>query len=205
MVLLESNKLFSDLAPADLEKLRKVTRELSFAPKQLIFKEGDPGDGVFFVKEGLVQISAVAGYGDSKVLTRIPEGELFGEMAVFDKQPRSASASAEEPTTVYFIGRAEFEDLLNRLPRLAGALTREISKRLRQFNREVLESERLSLVGRFASSIVHDLKNPLNIIGISADMAAMLVAGAAVMVAIQLAERLAIRPNVPDLAELQPG
>src|SRR6202044_1032469 len=57
------------------------------------------------------------------------------------------------------------------------AMVREISLRLRDCNqtymREVLESERLALVGRFASSIVHDLKNPLNIIGISADMAAM--------------------------------
>jgi signal transduction histidine kinase len=54
---------------------------------------------------------------------------------------------------------------------------REVSRRLRQFTRqyvrEVLEAERLALVGRFASSIVHDLKNPLNIIGISSDMAAM--------------------------------
>jgi signal transduction histidine kinase len=69
------------------------------------------------------------------------------------------------------------EGLLDRTPRLAGALMREISRRLRQFNRqyvrEVLEAERLALVGRFAGSIVHDLKNPLNIIGISADMACM--------------------------------
>ena len=119
MVLLESNKLFCDLSPADLERLRGVTRELSFAANQVIFKEGDPGDGVFFVKEGLVQISAVAGYGDSKVLTRIQPGELFGEMAVFDKQPRSASALAEESTTVYFIGRSDFEGLLDRTPRIA--------------------------------------------------------------------------------------
>jgi signal transduction histidine kinase len=60
---------------------------------------------------------------------------------------------------------------------LAAVLVREVSRRLRQFTRqyvrEVLEAERLALVGRFASSIVHDLKNPLNIIGISADMAAM--------------------------------
>jgi signal transduction histidine kinase len=177
MVLLESNKLFSDLAPADLERLRAATREISFAANQRIFKEGDAGDGIFFVKEGLVQIQAVVGYGDLKVLSRIPPGELFGEMAVMDNQPRSASASAEEPTTVYFISRQELEGLLDRTPRLATALLREISQRLRQFNRqyvrEVLESERLALVGRFASSIVHDLKNPLNIIGISADMAAM--------------------------------
>jgi signal transduction histidine kinase len=173
MVLLESNKLFCDLGKADLDRLRKVTRELSVAPGETIFKEGDAGDRIFFVKEGLVQISAVSGVGDSKVLTRIPPGELFGEMAIFDNQPRSASAVAEEPTTVYLIGKKDFDDLLDHIPHLASALVRDISRRLRQFNREVLESERLSLIGRFASSIVHDLKNPLNIIGISADMAAM--------------------------------
>jgi signal transduction histidine kinase len=68
-------------------------------------------------------------------------------------------------------------DLVERIPRLSGALVKEITRRLRDFNRqyvrEVLESERLALVGRFANSIVHDLKNPLNIIGISSDMACM--------------------------------
>ena len=177
MVLLESNKLFCDLEPSDLKRLREVMQELTFAPNQSIFKEGDAGDGIFFVKEGLVQIQAGVGHGDLKVLSRIPPGELFGEMAVLDNQPRSASAVAEESTTVYFIGQTELEGLLDRTPRLAGALAREVIRRFRQFNRqyvrEVLESERLALVGRFASSIVHDLKNPLNIIGISADMAAM--------------------------------
>ena len=56
------------------------------------------------------------------------------------------------------------------------ALTREISSRLREFDRqylrEVLQTERLAVVGRFARSIIHDLKNPLNIIGLTAEMAA---------------------------------
>ncbi|MGD0812687.1 MAG: cyclic nucleotide-binding domain-containing protein [Verrucomicrobiota bacterium] len=177
MVLLESNKLFCDLGRADLERLREVTRELNFAANQIIFKEGDAGDGVYFVKDGLVQIQAVMAHGESKALGRIPPGELFGEMAVLDNQPRSATAMAEEPTTVYFIGRGELDQLLDHTPMLAAVLVREVSLRLRQFTRqyvrEVLEAERLGLVGRFASSIVHDLKNPLNIIGISADMAAM--------------------------------
>jgi signal transduction histidine kinase len=180
MVLLESNMLFCDLEPADLKRLRAVTREMSFAPNQLIFKEGDPGDGIFFVKDGLVQIQAVVNHADLKMLSRISPGELFGEMAVLDNQPRSASALAEEPTEVYFISRTDMTELLDEIPRLAGALAREVIRRFRQFNRqyirEVLESERLALVGRFASSIVHDLKNPLNIIGISADMAAMTTA-----------------------------
>src|ERR1019366_7820002 len=149
MVLLESNKLFSDLAPSDLERLRKVARQISFAANQCIFKEGDAGDGIFFVKEGLVQIQAKMDHGDLKVLSRISPGELFGEMAVLDNQPRSASALAEEPTTVYFISRTELDGLMDRTPRIATALVREISRRLRQFNyqyvREVLEAERLAL------------------------------------------------------------
>src|SRR5271156_872075 len=134
MVLLEKNKFFCDLGPADLKRLRGVTREMSFAPDQIIFKEGDSGNGIFFVKEGLVQIQAVVDHGDLKVLSRIPAGEVFGEMAMLDNKPRSASASAEEPTTVYFIGRAEWEDLLARTPGLANVLVREIIRRFRQFN-----------------------------------------------------------------------
>lgn len=177
MVSLESNKLFHELSPAELEKLRKATRELSFAANQSIFNQGDPGDGIYFVKDGLVQISAVVGTGDLKLLSKIPPGELFGEMAVLDQGARSANAVAEQATTVYFIALRDLLQIMGTSPGLASALVREVIRRMRLFNdqyiREVFESERLALVGRFASSIVHDLKNPLNIIGISADMACM--------------------------------
>ena len=67
--------------------------------------------------------------------------------------------------------------LVERSPALALGLLREISHRLREFNRqylrEVIQAERLALVGRFARSIVHDLKNPLNIIGLTAELAGM--------------------------------
>ncbi|MGA2750760.1 MAG: cyclic nucleotide-binding domain-containing protein [Verrucomicrobiota bacterium] len=177
MVSLESNKLFRDLTPDELGQLRRVTREINYAAKETIFKEGDAGDGVYFVKEGSAQICAVVGHADSKALSRVTPGDLFGEMAVMDNENRSATVTAEEPTTVYFIARSDLLDLVERIPRLSGALVKEITRRLRDFNRqyvrEVLESERLALVGRFANSIVHDLKNPLNIIGISSDMACM--------------------------------
>ena len=65
--------------------------------------------------------------------------------------------------------------LVEKSPTLSLMLLREISHRLREFNqqylREVLQTERLAIVGRFARSIVHDLKNPLNIIGLTAEMA----------------------------------
>jgi signal transduction histidine kinase len=177
MIELADNKLFRHLTPEELTHLRGATREMTFAADQPIFKQGDPGDGIYFVKDGSVQILITVSTGDSKVLSKIGAGDLFGEMAVLDNDPRSAGAIAEKPTTVYFISRPELLTLLDKVPRLAGALVRELSRRQRTFNdqyvREVFEAERLQLVGRFASSIVHDLKNPLNIIGISADMACM--------------------------------
>jgi signal transduction histidine kinase len=177
MVPLESNKLFQGLSPAELEILRKAARELTFAANQSIFNQGDAGDGIYIVKDGLVQISAVVGTGDLKALSKIPPGELFGEMAVLDQGARSANAVAEQATTVFFIARPDLLQIMGTSPGLASALVREVIRRIRVFNdqyiREAFESERLALVGRFASSIVHDLKNPLNIIGISADMACM--------------------------------
>jgi signal transduction histidine kinase len=67
--------------------------------------------------------------------------------------------------------------MLERSPRLGASLVRVVSRRLREFNRqyirEVLQAERITLVGRFARSIVHDLKKPLSIIGIAAELAGM--------------------------------
>jgi signal transduction histidine kinase len=100
---------------------------------------------------------------------------MFGEMAVLENKPRSASAVSVAETAIYFIPRDAMLKLVESSPLLAMGLLREISNRLLEFNRqyirEVLQTERLALVGRFARSIVHDLKNPLNIISITAEMA----------------------------------
>jgi signal transduction histidine kinase len=77
----------------------------------------------------------------------------------------------------HFVRREVLLDALARSPALAVHLVTEFSLRMREFNQqytnEVVQAERLALVGRFARTIVHDFKNPLNIIGISADMAAL--------------------------------
>ena len=98
-------------------------------------------------------------------------------MAVIEERPRSATAMAVKDTDVYFIPREEMLVLLKRSPVLAFNMLQEISHRLREFNqlhlREVVQAERLAVVGNFARSIIHDLKTPLTIIGLSADLACM--------------------------------
>ena len=177
MVTLEASKLFRHLSPAELNAVRMVAREQRFAAGQEIFKEGDNGDGVYVVNEGVVEISVRVAPESRLVLSEIGAGDFFGEMAVVDFKPRSACAVAKAATLLSFIPRAEMLSLIDRSPALSLSLLREISNRLRDFNqlylREVLQTERLAIVGRFARSIVHDLKNPLNIIGLTAEMAGM--------------------------------
>ncbi len=177
MVTLEASKLFSQLTPAELSAVRRVAQERTYPAGQEVFKEGDNGDGLYVARDGLVEISAQVEHRGRLVLYQVGPGDVFGEMAVLEYKPRSASAVARAETSVYFIPRAEMLTLVEHSPTLAMAMLREISHRLREFNRqylrEVLQAERLAIVGRFARSIVHDLKNPLNIIGLTAEMAGM--------------------------------
>ncbi len=170
--MLETIPLFRHLHAEEMQALRRIVQERPFATGQDIFCEGADGDGVYFVKDGLVEISA--GTSVRRVFSRLGPGEIFGEMAVIEHQPRSANASAAVPTVVFFLPRLEMLEFIQNSPSTSFALLRQISHRLREFNRlhlrEVLEAERLAAVGNFARGIVHDLKNPLGIIGLTAEI-----------------------------------
>ncbi|MSU57892.1 MAG: cyclic nucleotide-binding domain-containing protein [Pedosphaera sp.] len=177
MVALESAELFRNLRPDEVRALRQVALEREYAAGQEIFREGDRGDGVYVVKSGTVEISGLLNQTTRRNFSQIKPGGMFGEMAVIEHRPRSASATAISDTIVYFIPRGEMLHLIERSPGLALSLLQQISQRLRDFNQlflsEVVQAERLAVIGRFARSIVHDLKNPLNIIGITAEVASM--------------------------------
>lgn len=175
MVTLDASPVFRQLNAGEINALRSIAKERNFPSGAEIFKAGDAGDGLYLLKDGSVEILGVLDDKAAHVFSRIEPGDMFGEMAVIEDKPRSATAIAREPTTVYFFGRNQMLRLVEDVPPLAFVLLREISSRLREFNRHYLEqtlqTERLAVVGRFARSIVHDLKNPLNIIGLTAEMA----------------------------------
>jgi signal transduction histidine kinase len=177
MVALEHSKPFHTLEPAERETLCRIAREHSFAAGQEIFKEGDSGDGVYVVKEGLVEISSAMADQDKRIFAQVNPGEMFGEMAVIELKPRSASATAVSASVVYFIPRDEMIKLVERSPLLAFEWLRVTSQRLRDFNQryiqDIIQSERLAVIGRFARAIVHDIKNPLNIISLTAELSCM--------------------------------
>lgn len=172
----KSTGTFAQLLTAELETLKRTARRMHFRAGDGIFRQGDPGDGLYVIEEGSVEISALVGEEHQRVLSRIEAGSFFGEMAVLDHEPRSASANAATDAVLSFIPAPELWRALEQSPQLLIALVREFSRRMRLTDRrfvdEVIQAERLGLVGRFAQSIVHDFKNPLNMIGFAADTAA---------------------------------
>jgi signal transduction histidine kinase len=173
MADLESVALFQGLEPDERQGLRRIAQERRFVTGQEIFREGDPGDGVYVIRAGLVEIAHFADKNEHRVFSRLGPGDIFGEMAVIENLPRSATAIAANDAQVSFIPREEMLGLLRRSPGLAFNLLQEISRRLRDFNelhlREVIQAERLAVVGNFARSILHDLKNPLTVMGLAAE------------------------------------
>lgn len=172
MILLEAISLFRHLNRTELQALRLIVKERKFPAGQEIFREGAPGDGVYFVKDGLVEISA--GEGGHRIFSRLGDGEIFGEMAIIEHRPRSATATATQETEVYFLPRGELLSFIKHSPSLSFSLLQQISHRLREFNqhhvRELIQAENLAVIGRFAQGIIHDLKNPLSIISLCAEM-----------------------------------
>ena len=176
MLAFETSKLFHNLTPEEMRGLIGTVETRHYASDATIFRADDPGDGLYLIAEGTVQVAVAVTAEEMKVLTRLGPGDFFGEMAVLDNEPRSATVRAETEVTAFFVPRTALWQMMERSPRLATSMVHEFSLRMRDFNRqylqEVLQAERLSVVGRFARSIVHDFKNPLAIIGFASEMAA---------------------------------
>lgn len=176
MVPLEKSRFARQLASADLEFLHQHVLIRTFVDGQRVFLEGSQADGLYVVGAGRIDITVHSAPGREHLLGRMEPGDYFGEMAVFDGGPRSASATAHGACELWFIPAAVALALLERSPLLASSLVRDASLRTRDFNqrflRESLRAERLTLVERLAKTIVHDFRNPLNVIGIAADLAA---------------------------------
>ncbi len=102
---------------------RKVFERKTYPPGDFIFKEGSVGARAFVVETGEVEVVKNV-LGKEKVLGKIAEGAIFGEMALIDDQPRMASARATKPTTVIVVTRPMFQAKLDQTdPFIKGLLT----------------------------------------------------------------------------------
>jgi len=129
-------RLFSGLAPDALEAIASITSDESHPLGTKLFAHGDPGDRFFLILDGKVRISrSVPGMGE-EALAVLGQGDVFGEMCLFDDSPRSADAVVHERCRLLAVSRDGFADLLFLRMDLARDVlwnaVRILSKRLRE-------------------------------------------------------------------------
>ena len=133
--------LFRELTPTEMDRFISISKEKRARKNQTIFKEGDIGDAFYLIVSGSVRISTlVPGVGE-EALTILKEGEYFGEMALIDDAPRSASAIANEDTIILSIKKEDFRKLLAQQTDIAYKLlwifTKTLSARLRKTDEQL--------------------------------------------------------------------
>jgi CRP-like cAMP-binding protein len=123
---------FADLSDFDLAQIAAITEARDYGPGERIVEERTAAERFFIIVRGKIQISKRFADGDEFVLGVHSDGEFFGEMALLDEGPRSATVRAVEATSLLEITRTDFETLLYKAPLLAYRILRELSTRLRE-------------------------------------------------------------------------
>jgi CRP-like cAMP-binding protein len=132
--IVKSVPLFLSLTPQDWESVADMLIGRCYPKDAYIFHAGDPPEALYIVWIGQVKILRHSEEGRDIVLDVIGPGHMFGEMAVFDGAPYSASAQAMEDVAVVAILRPDFFRLLEKYPSVALAVISELSRRLRNAN-----------------------------------------------------------------------
>ena len=98
----------------------------------VIFRENDEGTDMYIIIQGVVEIRKSTGSASSKVLTTLQKGDMFGEMAIIEKQPRSASAVAVQPTRVLMLNDKLYDNMIGTNPDFARKMNKVLSERIRR-------------------------------------------------------------------------
>jgi len=130
-MMLQRSPLFRGLASPALERIATLAIERKFHGGEIVFNQGDPGDALYAVVTGAIRISTGAADGREIFLNIMEPGDTFGEIALLDGGPRTATATATVASELVSIRREHFQGLLEREPRVALELLRLCGERLR--------------------------------------------------------------------------
>ena|SRR5436190_12586911 len=128
VAVLASVPLFAGLSRRHLRQLAKLSEEARFAAGRIVAQYGSRGVAFYVIVNGTAKVTA--GYS-TRAFAKLGPGDFFGELALLDGGPRSASVIAETPLDTIKIGRAGFRKMLKREPDVAIKLLEELSRRLR--------------------------------------------------------------------------
>ena len=135
--LLRAVSLFSELSDADLAKIARVAVPRSYPAGTVILREGDPGDTCYVLRSGRARVVRQHADGRAITLTNLGPGEIFGELAMFGGEVRSATVEAIDDVQAVAILAADLKRLLNEHPEIAVKLLGALAERLRETNARI--------------------------------------------------------------------
>jgi CRP-like cAMP-binding protein len=152
--LLRTVPIFSELTDEDIVSLARVAIRKHYAKDAVVFFENEEGDFFFMILDGRIKVTILGDDGREVILSLLGAGDFFGEMALLDNEPRSATAIAVEDSELLSLHRTDFQSVLSDKTSIAASLMRILSGRLRKANHQISTLALLDVYGRVARVIV---------------------------------------------------
>ncbi len=124
---LSSVPLFNSLSKKDLQRVAKASDEISVSPGKVLVDQGKTGHEFFLILDGNASVRR-----NNRKVTTLGPGQYFGELALLDRGPRSASVVADTPMNVLVLGQREFNGVLDSVPGMAHKILAKMAERLRE-------------------------------------------------------------------------
>lgn len=151
---LNSISIFSELSPKEMELIAEQGNRISFQRGEVICFEDERGEDFYLVMEGKVKISLVSDEGKEVIISMRNAGEFFGEMALLEGKPRSASVSALKDTALFSFPKKVFLALLIKHPSISHKLLASLCDRLREADAKIRNLALLDVFGRVARTLL---------------------------------------------------
>jgi CRP/FNR family transcriptional regulator, cyclic AMP receptor protein len=152
--VLRTVPIFSELSEEDITSLAHLALRKRYPKDTVVFFENEEGDFFFTILEGRIKVTILGDDGREVILSVLGPGDFFGEMALLDNEPRSATAIAVEESELLSLHRNDFQSVLNDNRSITSALIRVLSARLRRANHQISTLALLDVYGRVARVIV---------------------------------------------------
>lgn len=146
--VLKQTAIFQELTAKELRELEHWLHQRLYKPGEIIFKHHAPGEGVYIILSGAVEVSIIDTSGKKNILAQLQQGDFFGEFSLLDGGERSATAIATDHTTLLGFFRPDLFALMDRNPRLGNklllALAKVVVARLRKTTELLIQQQSLS-------------------------------------------------------------
>ncbi len=150
----DNSVLFSSLSKEDIETIAECGKTRSYPKNSILINKDDESDSFYIIKEGKVKVYITDELGSTIILRYQGAGEYFGELALIDDDPRSASVVTVEDSLITYVSKGKFETCLQDNPELSVKLVRSMILRIRELTENLADCALKSVYQRVRTKLL---------------------------------------------------